>query len=289
MAFDYHKLMHWPFPEVRHTYTEKDTILYGLSLGLGADPLDENQLRFVYEKNLQAVPTMAVILGFPGFWVQDPEAGVDWVQVLHGEQNLTIHQTIPAAATIVGRTRVKSITDKGAGKGALLVSETQVSDQATGTLLATVNQLYFCRGNGGYSELGQPSDAVVSVPPSMPVTPVEIVCDIPTRPDMALLYRLSADRNPLHADPAVAHAAGFSRPILHGLATFGLAGRAILKTCCGYDPARLKMINARFTAPVYPGETIRTEIWQRGRQVFFRARALERDTVVINNGYAEIA
>ncbi len=286
--FDYHKIKNWPFPDLEQTYTEKDTILYALGLGFGADPLDENQLRFVYEKNLQAVPSMAVVLGYPGFWMQNPATGVDWIKVVHGEQNVTIHQPLPAAATVIGRTRVKSVTDKGAGKGALVVFETLVSEKTTGTLLATVSQVVFCRGNGGYAANGQPSDDITAVPAVIPLTAPDMVCDLPTRPDMALIYRLSADYNPLHADPAVAQAAGFPRPILHGLATFGVAGHAILKTCCGYDAARLKVINARFSAPVFPGETIRTEIWKRGKQVFFRSRALERDTLVLNNGYAEL-
>jgi acyl dehydratase len=116
----------------------------------------------------------------------------------------------------------------------------------------------------------------------------DAVCDLPTRPEMALIYRWNADMNPLHADPEIATAAGFPRPILHGLATFGVAGHAILKTMCGYDPSRFKGIAGRFSAPVYPGETIRTEMWQDGSTVSFRARVVERNLVVLNNGKAEI-
>lgn len=289
MEFNYHKLKNWSFPESQYTYTEKDTMLYALSLGYGADPLDAKELQFVYEKNLKAVPTMAVILGSPGFWIQHPETGVNWVQTLHGEQSVILHSPLPSAGTVIGQTRVKNITDKGAGKGALLEFETRVSHQRTKELLATVRQVYYCRGNGGYSESGQPSDAMTPANTAIPLAPADFTCDLPTRPAMALLYRLSSDLNPLHADPAVAQEAGFARPILHGLATFGVAGHALLKTCCGYDPARLKAIRTRFTAAVYPGETIRTEIWQRGTELFFRARALERDTIILNNGYAEIA
>jgi acyl dehydratase len=292
MGFDYHELMHWPFPERVHTYTEKDAMLYALSLGFCADPLDPAQLQFVYEKNLRAVPTMAVILATPGFWIADPGTGIDSLSVLHGEQSLILHQPLPAAATVIGRSRVTSISDKGEGKGALVAFETRLSEQSSDKLLATVSQVYFCRGNGGYSAQGQPSDEIASLLPTMPIMSsgtADIVCDLPTRHEMALIYRLSGDMNPLHADPAVAQAAGFPRPILHGLATFGVAGHAILKTCCHYDAARLKVINARFCAPVFPGETIRTEIWRRGIDVFFRARVLERDIVVLNNGHARIA
>ena len=289
MKFDYHRLKNWHFPERQHTYTEKDTILYALGLGIGADPLDSKQLQFVYEKKLQAVPTMAVVLGDPGFWMQDAETGVDWVKVLHGEQAVTIHHPLPSAATVIGRSRVRSITDKGAGKGAIVVFETLVSEKSSGTLLATASQAIFCRGNGGYSLQGQPSDALQTSQHPIPAADPDFTVDIATWPDMALIYRLSADYNPLHVDPEVARAAGFSRPILHGLATFGVAGHAILKTCCDYVPAKLKTINARFSAPVYPGETIRTEIWQRCNQLLFRARVQERDTVVLSNGYAEIS
>jgi acyl dehydratase len=123
---------------------------------------------------------------------------------------------------------------------------------------------------------------------TIPERAPDATCDLPTRPETALIYRLSGDPNPLHVDPAVAKAAGFPRPILHGLATFGIAGHAILKRLCGYDPARLSAIAGRFSAPVFPGETIRTEMWRDGTVVCFRARVLERDVIALNNGRAEI-
>ena len=117
-----------------------------------------------------------------------------------------------------------------------------------------------------------------------------MICDLPTLPQAALIYRLSGDYNPLHADPKVATAAGFKAPILHGLCTLGVAGHALLKSCCGYDPSRFRALDLRFSSPVYPGETIRTEIWEeKGGVVSFRSRVLERDVVVLNNGRAEIA
>lgn len=288
MPIDYHKLKSWPFPEFEHAYAQRDTILYALGLGFGADPMDESQLRFVYEKDLLAVPTMAVVLGYPGFWVRNPDSGIDWVKVLHGEQRLVLHKPLASAGTVVGRNRVRSIVDKGFGKGATLVTERTIYDKRSGELLATVEQVTLCRGDGGYSAGGQPSDAPLPALPGVPQAPPHMQCDLPTRPEAALIYRLSGDPNPLHADPAVARAAGFPRPILHGLATFGVAAHALMKACCGYEPARLRSIAARFTAPVFPGETLRTEIWDAGGDVFFRARALERDTIVLNNGHARI-
>lgn len=289
MALDYRTLKHWPFADVVQTYTEKDTMLYALGVGLGADPMDPAQLRFVYEENLVALPTMAAVLGYPGFWLKDPATGVDWVRLVHAEQRLAVHHPLPAAGTVVGRTRVTGITDKGMGKGALVFSERVLSDQASGRKLATLSQASFCRGDGGYSAGGQPSDPAPAARPAVPDTPPDAVVDLATRPETALIYRLSADPNPLHADPDVARRAGFPRPILHGLATYGVAAHAVLKACCGYDPSRLAEFDVRFSAPMYPGETLRTEIWRCGADLRFRARAIERDVVVLSHGHARVA
>jgi len=286
MTIDYHRLKNWSFPEVRQRYGTKDTMLYALGLGFGMNPLDRDELHYVYEEQLQAMPTMAVVLGYPGFWMKDPATGIDWRRLLHGEQRLRLHRSLPPTGEVIGRSRVRSITDKGAGKGAIVLTERTISNAESGELLATLEIVTFCRGDGGYSSNGQPSDPAAPAPAAMPEAAPEAICDIATRPEMALIYRLSADPNPLHVDPAVARAAGFERPILHGLATYGVVARAILKTFCDYRSERLQMLNLRFTAPVYPGETIRTEMWERGAQILFRARALERDQLVLNNGVA---
>lgn len=293
MAIDYAKLKNWPFKDVEQSYTEKDSMLYALGIGVGFDPMDERQLAFAYEKNLKALPTMAVVLAHPGFWMKDPATGIDWVRVLHGEHSLTLHGPLPVAATVVGRTRICAIVDKGVGKGALVAWERTLHDCKTGDLLATIDQVTFCRGDGGFSEVpgngpagGDPAPAAR---PAAPEGAPEAICDLPTLPQAALIYRLCADPNPLHADPAVAKAAGFARPILHGLATFGVAGHAILKTYCNYNSALLVSLGARFSAPVFPGETIRCEMWARGNGLQFRARVLERDIVVLSHGTARIA
>ncbi len=282
MAIDYQKLKNWKFADIEHTYTEKDTILYALGLGCGADPLDLEDLRFVYEDGLLALPSMAVVLGYPGFWIKHPDTGVDWRMVLHGEQGLVIHHPLPAAATVIGKSRVTEIVDKGPGKGALLFSDRDVIDKATGALLCTLTSTTFIRGEGGFGGPSGPAPEPHKLPDRAP----DMQRDIATLPQAALIYRLSGDFNPLHADPRVASAVGFPRPILHGLCSFGVAVRALLKACGGNDPARLKDLQLRFTAPVFPGETIRTEIWQDGATVSFRARVVERDLVVLNNGRA---
>ncbi|MEO8103830.1 MAG: MaoC/PaaZ C-terminal domain-containing protein [Betaproteobacteria bacterium] len=290
---DYARLKARKFPEVEQSYTAKDTMLYALGLGFGHNPMDENQLQFVYEKNLKALPTMAVVLGYPGFWMKDPDSGIDWVRLVHGEQSLTVHKPLPVAGTVIGSTRIKALVDKGEGKGALVFQERTIRDKATGELLATLDHLTFCRADGGFSarEGNGPKggDPAPVAKPAVPESEPHALCDLPTLPQAALIYRLCADDNPLHAEPAVAKAAGFPRPILHGLATYGVAGHAILATFCDYDPARLKSLALRFSAPVFPGETIRTEMWRAGNQIQFRARAIERDIVVLSHGTAEIA
>jgi acyl dehydratase len=284
MPIDYDKLKNRKFDDIRHDYGPKDAILYALGLGLGQDPLDENQLRFVYEDGLQALPTMAVVLAYPGFWIREQDTGVDWVKVLHGEQAIRLHKPLPTQGRLVGRMRIDEIVDKGPGKGALIYSRRDVYDDA-GELLCTLEQTTFARGDGGF---GGPSGPTRE-PHPLPERAPDLVCDLPTRPEAALIYRLSGDFNPLHADPKVAQKAGYKAPILHGLCTLGVAGHALLKSLCGYDPKRLKAMQLRFSAPVYPGETIRTEMWRDGGVASFRSRVVERDAVVLNNGRAEIA
>jgi acyl dehydratase len=285
MTIIYEKLLSLHIPDVVQPYSEKDAILYALGVGLGRDPMDEDELPFVYEKNLKVLPTFAAVLGWPGFWLRDLDTGVDWVKLVAGEQALVLHRPLARRGTAIGRTRVTEIIDKGAGKGALVYSERALIDAASGERIATVTQTTFCRGDGGFG--GPPRAA--PAPHALPQRAPDRVCDRPTRPEAALIYRLSGDPNPLHAEPAVARAAGFPRPILHGLATFGIACHAILKGFCDLDPAGLKAIGGRFSAPVFPGETIRTEMWRDGRIVSFRARVLERDVVALNNGRCKLA
>jgi acyl dehydratase len=284
MAIDYDKLMALKIPDVERTYTQRDPIFYALSLGLGQDPVNADELPFVYENGLKVLPTFPVVVAQPGFWARDLDTGIDWVKVLHGEHDLKLHRPLPAAGTVTSETRVLDVVDKGPGKGALIYSQRKVHDKASGELLATITQTSFCRGDGGFGGPQRPTREPHPLPERAP----DVACDLPTRPEMALIYRWNADMNPLHADPAIAKAAGFPRPILHGLATFGVAGHAILKEMCGYDPARFKSIAVRFSAPVYPGETIRTEMWRDGPIVSFRARVVERDVIALNNGRAEI-
>jgi acyl dehydratase len=284
MAIDYDKLLALKIPDVEHSYGDRDAMLYALGVGVGHDPIDRAQLDFVYEKNLKALPTFACLLGYPGFWVKDLDTGIDWVRIVNGEQGFTLNAPIKPRGTVVGKTRILDVIDKGAGKGAVVYTERKITDKANGELVATVTQTTFCRADGGFGGLPREQPAPHKTPERTP----DLVCDLGTRPEMALVYRLSADLNPLHADLDVAKAAGYPRPILHGLGTFGVVGHALLKSVCNYDPSRFTAMSGRFSAPVFPGETIRTEIWRDGNVISFRALVPERNVVAMSNGRAEV-
>lgn len=283
---DYETLKARPFAPVEQSYTQRDTILYALGLGLGGDPMDPAHLRATYERaeGFCALPSMVNVLAGPGFWAMEPDTGLTWQKILHGEQSFTLHAPLPAEGTIVGETKIVEIIDKGEGKGALLYSERRMTNKATGELVATVEGTSFARGDGGF---GGPSGPVKPVH-AMPESDPETVFDHKTLPGQALIYRLSGDLNPLHADPEVAKGAGFKAPILHGLSTLGIASWSITAALADGDPSALKHLQLRFSSPVYPGETIRTEMWRDGNDVTFRARVVERDVVVLNNGLARL-
>lgn len=292
---DYCTLRDWSIPVVEHCYSVEDTLHYALALGLGEDPMDPAQLAFVDETRpggLRVLPSMAVVLGFPGSWMQDPGTGIDFAKIVHGDELIELHQPLPAAGTVRASHRVVRIVDKGPGRGATITYDKLLVDAISGLKLATVRHTTFARGNGGFSYRGEArglSDPPLPAPPPVPERPPERTLDLRTLPQQALLYRLCADRNPLHSQPEVARAAGFERPILHGLGTYGMACRALLALWAGHDPARLQRLYARFTAPVIPGDTLRFETWREGAEIAFRTRAVERDQLVLDFGRAAIS
>lgn len=296
---DYDKLKNWRSPPVRHTYTARDVMLYALGVGMGQDPLDRDELRFVYERDLRVLPSMAAVLASPGFWVRDnPELGIDYVRLVHGEQTITLHQPLPVAATVIGETHVTRVVDKGEGKGALVYSEKRLTDAASGALLAVTGSVTFCRGDGGFSG-GRGGDAPATPLQATPETAPEVALEFSLRPEAAFIYRLSGDINPLHVDPDVAAKAGFAKPIMHGLGTYGVACRGLVKAFCAYDPAQFKSVSARFSAPAYPGDVIRLECWRAGDagvtiraesgEIAFRVRVPARDVTVLSHGRAQFA
>jgi acyl dehydratase len=200
--------------------------------------------------------------------------------VVDGERKIVFHKPLPTSGSVVASSRILGAWDKGAGKGAVVVSETDLKDAATGELMLTITGSTFARGDGGF---GGPSEGQPE-PHTVPTRAPDQSVDIPTREDQAVIYRLSGDYNPLHIDPAIAKMAGFSKPILHGMCTFGVTCRAVLQTYAEYDPKRFKSHQARFSAPVYPGETITVDLWKDGDVVSFEARIKDRGVTVIKNG-----
>ncbi len=280
---DTQRLLSYAIPDVEQRYTERDTMLYALGLGLGADPLDETELRFVYERELVALPTMAVVLGQSGPWSADPSFGIDRPRVLHAAMEVLLERPLPTAAHVRASEKVLALLDKGLEKGALMVTERRIVHAASGQALARLRSTAMLRGNGGGGE------AFGSVPGAhvMPQRPPDRTRDVPTLPRQALIYRLSGDYNPLHADPALARSVGFERPILHGLCSFGIAVASLIRDWCGGDPRRLRRMAVRWTAPVLPGDTLRIESWRDGPQLSFRAFVAQREVKVMDYGVAE--
>lgn len=279
MPVDYDHLMSLKSAPESFRYTDRESMLYALGVGFGRDPLNAHELKYVYETpDMRTVPTLGTVIA----WGTRTLAGADlnWVMIVHGEQRLTLHKPLPPAAEIIATGRVTDVFDKGADKGALILTETDIAVAATGEKLCTLGSTIFARGDGGF---GGPAGSGPE-PHQVPDRAPDMSCELATRAGQALLYRLSGDRNPLHADPEFAKAAGFSKPILHGLCTYGTACKAILQTVCDYDHTRISGFDARFSAPVFPGETIITDVWVDEDIVSFQCRLKERDAVVIRSG-----
>jgi acyl dehydratase len=286
MTINPEQLLAARIPRIEQRYAARDCIVYALGIGVGLDPMDETDLPFVDETRLKVEPTMANVLGYPGFWQRDPSFGLDWVKTVHGEHAVRIHKPLPSEGDVMGTSRIVDLVDKGEGRGALIFVEREIVNQASGELLATVRQTVFCRGDGGF---GGPTKAL-SAPHPIPERAPDTHIDLPTSPQTALIYRLSGDYNPLHSDPATARAAGFERPILHGLATFGVTGHGLVKCLADSDPTALRAMGGRFSSPVYPGETLHIDIWRDGPgRATFRATVAARGVVVVNNGFAEFS
>lgn len=284
MAIEYERLRNWSFEDRIDKYDERDSMLYALTLGYGNDPMDEQDLRFVHEQNTIAVPTILSVIGAPGAWATNPETGINWLQLLHGEHRMVFHAEVQPRATVISKTRVSHVVDKGPGKGALVVTTRELYESATDEHLATIEHVSFCRADGGFGSGDQPLPALLATPEGPP----DEVLLSNTLPQSALLYRLNGDLNPIHILPQMAAKAGFQRPILHGLCSFGMAARALIKQYCALNPVSLKSFSVRFSSPMYPGETLRVETWKQGNTVHFKAYAHERNVVVLSNCIATI-
>lgn len=264
--------------DVPYTFTERDTMLYAIAVGMGRDPTDERELDYVYERRgtLRAVPSQAVTVARHNLIFS---IGMHVEKFLHGEQKLTLHRPFPTSGELRADHRILSVADKGVEKGLLIETESKIR-LADGTPLFDLNNLYFARGDGGIGSAGKREQPVHV----MPQRPPDIVRVTETEPRQALVYRLTGDRNVIHADPVIAQQMGFKGPILHGSCTLALSCVELLATVCGYDNTRMKTLGTRFTNIVYPGERLETDIWVDGDLVSFRTRAPQRGVVVLDHG-----
>lgn len=279
---DVEQLRGFRVPEAQDVCDPRGAILYALGVGAGLAAIDEQRL--IFERDLAVLPTMALVLGTPGFWPMAPELGWDWPRILHGAQSLKLFRPLDLGQVVNGRIEITGLADKGLGKPAL-VRARRLLMTPTDRLIAEMEEVWVLRGAGGF---GGSRDLDGGEAVQMPARPADALLDLPTSPNQAILYRLTGDRNPLHIDHGTAQAAGFERPILHGLATMGLVGRALVHLCCDGDPALLTEMRVRFTAPVWPGETVRTEVWRHGDEIVFRASVPDRNRIVIDGGQARI-
>ncbi len=286
MPIDYDKVMALKNVGQTYSWTDREVMLYAYGIGMGADPMDQKELSFVNEgyftpRELKVVPTYASVAAWGA---SAGETGVNRLMVVDGERDITFHKPLPVAANITADSSILGVFDKGKDKGAVLLRKTVLRNES-GEDLATLIASQFARGDGGF---GGPSEGQPE-PHPIPKRAPDMVVDIPTRPDQALVYRLCGDRNPLHSDPEFAKKAGFDRPILHGMCTYGLSCRAVLQTYADYDPLAFRQHATRFSAPVFPGETVSFDLWKDGNVVSIEGRVKSRNVTVIRNGKTVLA
>jgi acyl dehydratase len=281
---DIDRIANLTFASLHQQFDARDAILYALSLGYGTDPLNAADLKYLYEDRLQAVPAVCNVLCHPGFWLQEPSYAVDWKKIVHAEQAFTLHQPLPPSGRFRAEHRIIGLQDNGCARGAMLHLEKILYADGAAVPLASVRSSILLRGDGGQGGFG---DSIAS-PPALPKREPDRVALIATQPNAALIYRLNGDWNPLHIDLAVANSAGFSRPILHGLCTMGIACRALVDQYCGSDPTRLSGLFTRFSAPVYPGNTLRFEFHESDTGIRFKSIAQEREAVVLDRCHATL-
>jgi acyl dehydratase len=281
MPIKYDELMALKNLGQKYAYTDREVMLYAYGIGMGADPMDEKELAFVNEavatpRALKVVPTFASVAA----WGAGPgEMNLDRVMVVDGERDITFHRPLAVAAHITADSSVLDVFDKGKDKGAVIRHKTVLKNEK-GEELATLVASRFARGDGGF---GGPSEGQPE-PHKVPARAPDRSIDISTRPDQALVYRLCGDRNPLHSDPEFARRAGFPKPILHGMCTYGITCRGILQTYADYDASAFKQHAVRFSSPVYPGETVTMDMWKDGNVISFEAKVKVRNVAVIKSG-----
>ncbi|WP_066269970.1 MaoC/PaaZ C-terminal domain-containing protein [Hydrogenophaga palleronii] len=285
---DYHRLKATRFEDISQTNDADATILYalGVGAGLGGEGGLGDETEFLYEEVLRALPTQASVLAYPGFWMRSPEHGIVWQQVVHGEQRMHFPGHLAPTGQVRCRMEVSHVADKGEGKGAIVLTRRILSDAITQMPVAIIEQSNVCRGDGGYAG-GDPALSDAMPPPisSPPAREPDHTVRVPTSAQQAALYRLNADRNPLHIDPAAARRAGYDRPILHGAALLGMVDRVLQHELRQHQDHRLGELNMRFRAPLFPGETVAVALWRTPSGVIFRCRC-EQDQRDLATGSA---
>lgn len=284
MPIDYPAILELKETGKTYSYSDLDTILYALGVGMGTDPMNEAELPFVYERDLRAVPTQATVVAW-GAGVPTTELGVNYKLVLHGEEKSVFHRPLPPKANLIADSGVVEVYDKGEGKGAIVVRETVLRDAEDGEPIVTLLRTIVARGDGGSGGSTEPTPQPHATPERVP----DKIIEYQTAGNQAAIYRLSGDRNPLHIDPERGKAAGFPGPILHGLCTYGFTCRAVLENFCEFDPDRIASHQARFSAPVFPGDRLRIKLWKDDEySVSFEADVPERNVTVIKNGLTKL-
>lgn len=273
------KLRAWTPPVARQSYDEAYCSLYALAHGLGQDPENPVDLAFVARPIQHVFPTMAIALANEDRALEHGGTGIDYGQVVLGEQSVVLHRPLPVAASVVSRGEVGAVVDKGAGRSAIVTLVRRLYDEADPERpLATMSATYIARGQGGFGGPSGGSEAIVNAPVGPPGRTVEFTLP----PPLALLFDLTGDYVDFHVDPEAARRIGFDRPILHGLCTVGLAARAIM-IACPERAAAIQSVSVRLGAAIYPGERLRFDIWPGETDFRLRAVSLERDLVVISD------
>ena len=281
MTINYDEIMNLTSENVEISYSDKDSILYSLGIGLGNDPMNLNELKYVYENSQSVLPSMAT-----NFQYHSPlllKTNINFIMVVHGEQRLSVTNALPVSGDFIANAKVIGCYDKGPARGAIIEVETTVKNKKNNEEICKLVSTTFARGDGGFGGPDSPKKEIF-IPDGEP----DYVSEVSTKPDQALIFRLSGDYNPLHSDPNFAKAAGFEKPILHGMCTYGIACRSLVNEICENDASKLKRFDCRFSSPVYPGETIITEMWKKDKMIYFNSKVKERDKLVLKNGVSEI-
>ena len=281
MTINYDEIMNLTSENVEISYSDKDSILYSLGIGLGNDPMNLNELKYVYENSQSVLPSMAT-----NFQYHSPlllKTNINFIMVVHGEQRLSITNALPVSGDFIANAKVIGCYDKGPARGAIIEVETTVKNKKNNEEICKLVSTTFARGDGGFGGPDSPKKEIF-IPDGEP----DYVSEVSTKPDQALIFRLSGDYNPLHSDPNFAKAAGFEKPILHGMCTYGIACRSLVDEICENDASKIKRFDCRFSSPVYPGETIITEMWKKDKMIYFNSKVKERDKLVLKNGVSVI-